>query len=74
MDGHRLRLLVDEQELIQEAARFTEIKAAEISSVLTILSDLASPQFVTYMDDIQMLDIGAKVRERLAYIKEKYKG
>ena len=53
---------------------FTEIKVAEISSVLNILSDLASPQFVTYMDDIQMLDIGAKVQERLAYIKNKYKG
>ena len=46
----------------------------EISSVLAILSDLASPQFVTYMDNIKMLDIEAKVKERLRAINEKHKG
>lgn len=57
---------------IGQAARFTEMKVEEISSVIAILRDIASPQFITYMDDIKMLDIDSKVQERLAYIKEKY--
>jgi hypothetical protein len=42
--------------------------------VISILRDIASPQFITYIDDIKMLDIDHKVQERLRYLKEKYKG
>ena len=59
---------------IEQAARFTEMKVEEISSVIAILRDIASPQFITYMDDIKMLDIDGKVQDRLHQIKEKYKG
>ena len=59
-------------EQIEEAARFTRMKVEEISSVISILRDVASPQFVTYMDDIKMLDIEHKVRERLRYLRAKY--
>jgi K+-sensing histidine kinase KdpD len=60
-------------EQITEAARFTRMKVEEISSVISILRDMASPQFVTYMDDIKMLDIEHKVRERLRYLRDKYR-
>ncbi len=59
-------------EQVEEAARFTRMKVEEISSVISILRDIASPQFVTYMDDIKMLDIELKVRERLRYLRDKY--
>jgi K+-sensing histidine kinase KdpD len=59
-------------EQVEEAARFTRMKVEEISSVISILRDIASPHFVTYMDDIKMLDIEHKVRERLRYLREKY--
>ena len=59
---------------IEQAARFTEMKVEEISSVIAILRDIASPQFITYMDDIKMLDIDNKVQDRLHQIKEKYRG
>jgi hypothetical protein len=48
------------------------MKVEEISSVISILRDIASPQFVTYMDDIKMIDIEHKVRERLRYLRSKY--
>jgi two-component system NtrC family sensor kinase len=66
--------LAQSEELVTEMARFTEMKVKEIEAVLTILRDLASPQVVTYIDNIKMLDIEAKVRERLARIKLQYEG
>lgn len=60
------------EEQVEQAARFTRMKVEEISSVISILRDIASPQFVTYMDDIKMLDIEHKVRERLRYLRDKY--
>ena len=64
--------LVDSQGLVPELARFTEMKVQEIKAVLTVLRDIASPQVVTYIDNIQMLDIGAKVQEHLKRIKAQY--
>jgi signal transduction protein with GAF and PtsI domain len=66
--------LQDTGAALRNAAKFTEMKVEEISAVISILRDMASPQFITYMDDIKMLDIDTKVQERLRYIKEKYKG
>jgi len=63
----------DWDDMLTEAARLTEMKVEEISAVISILRDLASPQFVTYMDNIKMIDIEAKVQERLRYIREKYR-
>jgi two-component system NtrC family sensor kinase len=65
--------LLESGDLVAETARFTEMKVEEIKAVLTILRDLTSPQVVTYIDNIKMLDIEALVQERLAYIKRKYR-
>jgi signal transduction protein with GAF and PtsI domain len=59
---------------IDETERFTEMKVEEISAVISILRDIASPQFITYIDDIKMLDIDHKVQEHLRFIKNKYRG
>ena len=64
--------VVDSQGLVPEMARFTEMKVEEIKAVLTVLRDLASPQVVTYIDNMQMLDIDTKVQERLRHIKARY--
>jgi two-component system NtrC family sensor kinase len=64
--------LTDSEGLVSEMARFTEMKVQEIKAVLNVLRDLASPQVVTYIDNIQMLDIGTKVQERLTRIKARY--
>jgi K+-sensing histidine kinase KdpD len=57
---------------VEEMARFAERKVQEIKTVLTILSDLTSPQIVTHMDNVKMLDIDARVRERLRQIQAQY--
>ena len=64
----------DPEEMVAEAARLSQIKTEEISAVISILQDMASPRFVTYVDDIEMLDIENKVRQRLQYIKKKHQG
>ncbi|MBN1937149.1 MAG: response regulator [Anaerolineae bacterium] len=64
--------IVDPDDLIADAARFTQMKVEEIASVIAILRDMASPRFVTYLNDIQMLDIEGRVRQRLESIKKKY--
>ncbi|MBN1584204.1 MAG: response regulator [Anaerolineae bacterium] len=65
--------IVDDGNMIAKTVRLAQIKVEEISSVISILRDVASPQFVTYMDNIEMLDIDAKLQQRLKEIKEKYK-
>ena len=65
--------LIDSEGLVAAITRSTEMKVEEIAAVIAILHDLASPQFVPYMDNFKMLDIGAKVEERLRHIKEQYK-
>jgi CheY-like chemotaxis protein len=62
-----------EPPLVDDMARFTERKVQEIKAVLTILSDLTSPQLTTNLDDVQMLDIEARVRDRLRQIRAQYK-
>jgi two-component system NtrC family sensor kinase len=62
-----------EPPLVEDMSRFTERKVQEIKAVLAILSDLASPQLMTNLDDVQMLDIEARVRDRLRQIRAQYK-
>jgi two-component system NtrC family sensor kinase len=59
-------------DMVAEMARYTERKVEEVKAVLTILSDLTSPQVVTSMDDVKMLDIEARVRDRLRQIRVQY--
>ena len=65
--------IADEHDLISKTVQLAQIKVEEISTVIAILRDVASPQFVTYMDNIEMIDINAKLQQRLQQIKEKYK-
>jgi two-component system NtrC family sensor kinase len=58
--------------LVADAARLAQMKVEEISTVISILRDIASPRFVTYMEDIEMLDIDAKLKQRLRSIQKKY--
>jgi signal transduction protein with GAF and PtsI domain len=58
--------------VVDEMARFTERKVQEIKAVLAVLSDLTSPQIVTRLDDANLLDIDARVRDRLRQIQARY--
>jgi transcriptional regulator with GAF, ATPase, and Fis domain len=62
----------DASGVVDEMASYTERKVEEVKAVLTILSDLTSPQVVTNMDDVKMLDIEARVRDRLRQIRVQY--
>jgi len=66
--------IVDENRMIAGLAQSAQIKVEEIAAVISILRDMTSPQFVTYLDNIEMLDIDAKLQQRLRYIKKKYQG
>jgi hypothetical protein len=61
-----------EPALVDDMARLTERKVAEIKAVLAILSDLTAPQIGANLDDEQMLDIEARVRDRLRQIRVEY--
>lgn len=62
----------DEAEVIARAVLFTEMKVEEISAVLAILQDLASPKSTTYLGTIKMIDIEQQVKKRLEQIRKKY--
>ncbi|OQY21995.1 MAG: hypothetical protein B6I34_06620 [Anaerolineaceae bacterium 4572_32.1] len=56
----------------QDILRFIEMKTEEISAVIGILQEMASPRSTTYLEGVKMIDIRAKLEERLQQIKEKY--
>ncbi|MCR4407250.1 MAG: response regulator [Anaerolineae bacterium] len=62
----------DEAGVIARAVLFTEMKVEEISAVLAILQDLASPKSTTYLGTIKMIDIEQQVKKRLEQIRKKY--
>lgn len=53
-------------------ARFIEMKVEEISAVIGILRDVASPRSTTYLGDVKMIDIHAELERKLQQIREKY--
>jgi two-component system NtrC family sensor kinase len=59
-------------ELITRSVLSTEMKVEEISTVLSILRDLASPKSTTYLGNIKMIDIEQNVKKRLDQIRTKY--
>jgi signal transduction histidine kinase len=66
-------LLSDPQEENPEKILpFIQMKVEEISAVIGILQDMASPRSITYLGDVKMIDIRAKLEQRLQQIKEKY--
>ncbi len=62
----------DEADFISRSVLFTEMKVEEISAILSILQDLASPKSTTYLGNIKMIDIEHQVKKRLAQIRKKY--
>jgi two-component system NtrC family sensor kinase len=66
--------LIDTKGLVSELAHLTETKVREIRAMLTVLRDLASPQVIANIENIQTLDIDARVQERLAQIRAQYGG
>jgi transcriptional regulator with GAF, ATPase, and Fis domain len=64
--------LIDSSGLVSDLARLTEAKVQEIRAMLTVLRDLASPQVIASVDNIEALDINTKVQERLADIRARY--
>jgi two-component system NtrC family sensor kinase len=66
-------LLSDPQEENPEKILpFIQMKVEEISAVIGILQDMASPRSITYLGDVKMIDIRAKLEQKLQQIKEKY--
>lgn len=53
-------------------ARFIEMKVEEISAVIGILRDVASPRSTIYLGDVKMIDIHAELERKLQQIREKY--
>jgi two-component system NtrC family sensor kinase len=56
----------------QDILRFVEMKAEEISAVIGILQEMATPRSTTYLGGVKMIDIRAELENRLQQIKEKY--
>lgn len=52
--------------------RFIEMKVEEVSAVIGILRDVASPRSTIYLGDVKMIDIHAELERKLQQIREKY--
>jgi signal transduction histidine kinase len=57
----------------QDVLRFIEMKVDEISAVIGILQDMASPRSITYLGEVKMIDIQTELERKLEQIEEKYK-
>lgn len=55
------------------AVRLTEKKVEEITAVIGILKEMASPKSTIYLGDTKMIDIREQLAERLKAIEKKYK-
>ena len=57
----------------EDLLRFVQKKVEEISAVIGILQEMASPRSITYLEDIKMIDIREQLEKKLQQIEEKYK-
>jgi two-component system NtrC family sensor kinase len=57
----------------EDVLRFVQMKVEEISAVIGILQEMASPRSTTYLGDIKMIDIHAELERRLQQIENKYR-
>ncbi len=58
--------------VLQRSLQMIEMNVKEITAVLTILQQLASPQATTYVDGIQMIDIEEEVQAQVQKIRHDY--
>ncbi len=61
-------------DVLRRNLQMIEMNVKEITAVITILQQLASPQATTYVDGIQMIDIEEQVREQVRKIRQEYPG
>jgi signal transduction histidine kinase len=61
-----------EDDTIQRNVQMIEMNVREITAVIAILQQLASPQATTYVNGIQMIDIEDQVREQVQKIRHEY--
>jgi DNA-binding response OmpR family regulator/putative methionine-R-sulfoxide reductase with GAF domain len=79
MGAHSLTVSAEKGKVIcnddslSEAVRLTEKKVEEISAVIGILKEMASPKSTIYLGETKMIDIREQLAERLKVIEEKYK-
>jgi len=67
-------LLADpDQNKPEELLRFVQQKVEEISAVIGILQEMASPRSTTYLENIKMIDIREQLEKKLQQIEEKYR-
>lgn len=57
---------------LQRNLQMIEMNVREITAVIAILQQLASPQATTYVDGIQMIDIEDQVRAQVQKIRHEY--
>jgi two-component system NtrC family sensor kinase len=56
----------------EDILRFIEMKVEEISAVIGILQDMASPRSTTYLGNVKMIDIQTELEGKLQQIEEKF--
>jgi signal transduction histidine kinase len=66
------QIVTSADDSLKRNLQLIEMNAKEIVAVITILQQLASPQRVTYVGDIEMIDIEDEVQERVKKIRAEY--
>jgi signal transduction histidine kinase len=64
--------ITGDSDVLKRNLQMIEMNVREITAVLTILQQLASPQATTYVNGIQMIDIEQEVREEVQTIREQF--
>jgi nitrogen fixation/metabolism regulation signal transduction histidine kinase len=61
-----------EDDTLQRNVQMIEMNVREITAVIAILQQLASPKATIYVNGIQMIDIEDQVREQVQKIRHEY--
>jgi K+-sensing histidine kinase KdpD len=61
-----------DNDLVKRNLQMIEMNIKEITAVIAILQQLASPQATTYVEGIQMIDIEEQVRAQVRKIRKEY--
>jgi signal transduction histidine kinase len=64
--------LTSENDVLRRNLQMIEMNVKEITAVIAILQQLASPQATTYVNGIQMIDIEAQVQAQVQKIRDEY--
>jgi len=69
---HEQGLIRCDNDLVRRNLQMIEMNIKEITAVIAILQQLASPQATTYVEGIQMIDIEDQVRAQVRKIRKEY--